>query len=196
LSSDAWDAQTLFLVQRGYHVVAHDRRGHGRSGQSWQGNNMDQYADDFAELINHLDLEDATRSAVPLEVARSSVISRHGQKRVVEAGVPPLMLKTKRNPGGLPLLPFDDICALAADRQPITRMGTSRNLLPGSFCKRSKKGRRSISRMIVSAKWPGSPLNITRKEDLTSRPGTLCTRNSDAVPCNSRAAFSASKFVR
>src|SRR5437868_1943146 len=59
LSADAWDAQMLFLAQRGYRVVAHDRRGHGRSGQSWQGNNMDQYADDLAELMNYLDLKEA-----------------------------------------------------------------------------------------------------------------------------------------
>ena len=60
LSSDAWDAQMLFLAQRGYRVIAHDRRGHGRSGQTWHGNNMDQYADDLAELMNHLDLKEAT----------------------------------------------------------------------------------------------------------------------------------------
>lgn len=60
LSADAWDAQMLFLGQKGYRIVAHDRRGHGRSGQSWQGNNMDQYADDFAGLLDHLDIKDAT----------------------------------------------------------------------------------------------------------------------------------------
>jgi non-heme chloroperoxidase len=116
LNSDAWDAQMLFLAQQGYRVVAHDRRGHGRSGQSWQGNNMDQYADDLAELMNHLDLEDATmvgHSTGGGEVVR--YIARHGQKSVAKAvlisSVPPLMLKTEKNPGGLPLSVFDDIRA-------------------------------------------------------------------------------------
>jgi len=114
LSADAWDAQMLFLGQRGYRVIAHDRRGHGRSGQTWQGNNMDQYADDLAELMKHLDLNDATmvgHSTGGGEVVR--YIARHGQKRVAKvvliAAVPPLMLKTERNPGGLPLSVFDDI---------------------------------------------------------------------------------------
>jgi non-heme chloroperoxidase len=116
LSADAWDAQLLFLAQQGYRVVAHDRRGHGRSGQSWQGNNMDQYADDLAELMNHLDLENATmvgHSTGGGEVVR--YIARHGQKRVARAiliaAVPPLMLKTETNPGGLPLSVFDDLRA-------------------------------------------------------------------------------------
>ena len=116
LSADAWDAQMLFLAQRGYRVVAHDRRGHGRSGQSWQGNNMDQYADDLAELMNHLDLKDATMAGHSTgggEVAR--YVARHGQKRVARvvliAAVPPLMLKTEKNPEGLPLAVFDEIRA-------------------------------------------------------------------------------------
>jgi len=116
LSSDAWDAQMLFLAQRGYRVIAHDRRGHGRSGQSWQGNNMDQYADDLAELMNHMDLQGATmvgHSTGGGEVVR--YLARHEQKRVLKAvliaAVPPLMLKTERNPGGLPLSVFDDIRA-------------------------------------------------------------------------------------
>jgi len=114
LSADAWDAQMLFLGQRGYRVIAHDRRGHGRSGQTWQGNNMDQYADDLAELMQHLDIKNATmvgHSTGGGEVVR--YIARHGQKRVAKvvliAAVPPLMLKTDKNPGGLPLSVFDDI---------------------------------------------------------------------------------------
>jgi non-heme chloroperoxidase len=122
LSADAWDAQMLFLGQRGYRVIAHDRRGHGRSGQSWTGNNMDQYADDLAELIEHLDLQDVTmvgHSTGGGEVAR--YIGRHGTKRVSKAvligAVPPLMLKTEKNPGGLPLSAFDGIRAgVTADR--------------------------------------------------------------------------------
>ena len=116
LSADAWDAQMLFLGQQGYRVIAHDRRGHGRSGQTWQGNNMDQYADDLAELINYLDIQDATvvgHSTGGGEVVR--YIARHGQKRVAKvvliAAVPPLMLQTDKNPGGLPLSAFDEIRA-------------------------------------------------------------------------------------
>lgn len=114
LSADAWDAQMLFLGQRGYRVIAHDRRGHGRSGQTWQGNNMDQYADDLAELLDHLDVKQATmvgHSTGGGEVVR--YIARHGQKRVAKvvliSAVPPLMLKTDKNPGGLPLSVFDQI---------------------------------------------------------------------------------------
>lgn len=116
LSGDAWDAQMLFLGQQGYRVIAHDRRGHGRSGQTWQGNNMDQYADDLAELMNYLDIQDATmvgHSTGGGEVVR--YIARHGQKRVEKvvliSAVPPLMLKTDKNPGGLPLSVFDEIRA-------------------------------------------------------------------------------------
>lgn len=116
LSSDAWDAQMLFLGQQGYRVIAHDRRGHGRSGQTWQGNNMDQYADDLAELLQLLDVKKATmvgHSTGGGEVVR--YIARHGQKRVAKvvliSSVPPLMLKTEKNPGGLPLSVFDEIRA-------------------------------------------------------------------------------------
>jgi len=113
LSADAWDAQMLFLGKKGYRVIAHDRRGHGRSGQSWEGNNMDQYADDLAGLMDHLDIKEATmvgHSTGGGEVVR--YIARHGQKRVAKvvliAAVPPLMLKTEANPSGLPLSVFDD----------------------------------------------------------------------------------------
>lgn len=114
LSADAWDSQMLFLGQHGYRVIAHDRRGHGRSGQTWQGNNMDQYADDLAELLEHLDITQATmvgHSTGGGEVVR--YIARHGQQRVAKvaliSAVPPLMLKTEKNPGGLPLSVFDEI---------------------------------------------------------------------------------------
>jgi non-heme chloroperoxidase len=114
LSADAWDAQMLFLGQKGYRVIAHDRRGHGRSGQSWLGNNMDQYADDLAGLMDHLDIMDATmvgHSTGGGEVVR--YIARHGEKRVAKVvligAVPPLMLKTEANPSGLALSVFDEI---------------------------------------------------------------------------------------
>lgn len=122
LNADAWDAQMLFLGQHGYRVIAHDRRGHGRSGQTWQGNNMDQYADDLADLLEHLDVKQATmvgHSTGGGEVVR--YVARHGQKRVAKivliSAVPPLMLKTEKNPGGLPMSVFDEIRAgVAGDR--------------------------------------------------------------------------------
>src|SRR5665213_3039212 len=116
LSADAWDAQMLFLGERGYRVIAHDRRGHGRSGQPWNGNEMDTYADDLSTLIEALDLRDVTlvgHSTGGGEVAR--YLGRHGSKRVAKAvligAVPPIMLKTKDNPGGLPIEVFDQIRA-------------------------------------------------------------------------------------
>jgi non-heme chloroperoxidase len=114
LTADAWDAQMLFLGTEGYRVIAHDRRGHGRSTQTWDGNTMDQYADDLAELIETLDLHDVIlvgHSTGGGEVAR--YIGRHGTDRVAKsvliAAVPPLMLKTDDNPEGLPVKNFDDL---------------------------------------------------------------------------------------
>ncbi|HEX7514796.1 MAG TPA: alpha/beta hydrolase, partial [archaeon] len=114
LSADAWDAQMLFLAQNGYRVIAHDRRSHGRSEQTWDGNTMDQYADDLADLINALDLHEMMmvgHSTGGGEVAR--YIGRHGASRVAKAvligAVTPLMLKTAGNPNGLPLVVFDDM---------------------------------------------------------------------------------------
>src|SRR5207245_1114438 len=112
----------LFLGERGYWVIAHDRRGHWRSSQPWDGNDMDTYADDLAELVAALDLRDAIHighSTGGGEVTR--YIGRHGTKRVSKAvligAVPPLMLKTEKNPGGLPLSAFDQIRAgVIADR--------------------------------------------------------------------------------
>jgi non-heme chloroperoxidase len=122
LSADDWDAQMLFFGQRGYRVIAHDRRGHGRSSQTWDGNEMDTYADDLAALTEKLDLKDAIHvghSTGGGEVAR--YIGRHGTRRVAKAvligAVPPLMLKTEANPGGLPIEVFDQIRAgVAGDR--------------------------------------------------------------------------------
>ncbi len=116
LCSDAFEDQMFFLASHGYRVIAHDRRGGGRSDQPWQGNDMDTYADDLAELTAKLDLEDAIHvghSTGGGEVAR--YIGRHGTSRVAKAvligAVPPLMLKTAANPGGLPIKAFDDIRA-------------------------------------------------------------------------------------
>ena len=114
LNADAWDGQMLFLAQRGYRVIAHDRRGHGRSEQTWAGNDMDTYADDLAELLKRLDLKEVVmvgHSTGGGEVAR--YIGRHGngsvRKAVLISAVPPVMLKTEKNPGGLPLPIFDEI---------------------------------------------------------------------------------------
>jgi non-heme chloroperoxidase len=114
LTADSWDAQLVFFAQHGYRVIAHDRRSHGRSSQTWDGNNMDQYADDLAELIGKLDLKDIVmigHSTGGGEVTR--YLGRHGTKRVSKAvlfgAVPPLMLKTAANPEGLPIDVFNGI---------------------------------------------------------------------------------------
>lgn len=122
LTADAWEDQMVFLASHGYRVIAHDRRGHGRSSQPWDGNDMDTYADDLAELFEKLDLKDAImigHSTGGGEVAR--YIGRHGTKRVAKAvlvgAVPPIMVKTDANPEGLPIKAFDDIRAgVTADR--------------------------------------------------------------------------------
>src|SRR5690348_737915 len=122
LSADAWEDQMLFLAERGYRCIAHDRRGHGRSSQPWNGNEMNTYADDLAELVEKLDVKNAIHvghSTGGGEVAR--YIGRHGTKRVAKAvligAVPPLMLKTGTNPGGIPIDVFDQIRAgVQADR--------------------------------------------------------------------------------
>jgi non-heme chloroperoxidase len=122
LNADAWDAQMMFLASRGFRCIAHDRRGHGRSGQPWDGNNLDTYADDLSALMEALDINGAVmigHSTGGGEVAR--YLGRHGTSRVAKAvlmsAIPPLMLKTQANPGGLPIEVFDGIRAgVAGDR--------------------------------------------------------------------------------
>lgn len=127
LSADSWESQMLFLAAQGYRTIAHDRRGHGRSSQPWDGNDMDHYADDLAQLLEHLQIERASLFGFSTgggEVAR--YIGRHGTARVRKAGlisaVPPLMLKTEANPGGLPIEVFDGLRAGSiADRSQLYR---------------------------------------------------------------------------
>ncbi|MGZ3695424.1 MAG: alpha/beta fold hydrolase [Bdellovibrionota bacterium] len=122
LTADAWDAQMLFFLEKGYRVIAHDRRGHGRSSQTWDHNTMDQYANDLSALINHLNLNDIVlvgHSTGGGEVTR--YIGLHGTSRVsrivLVGAVPPLMLKSGNNSGGIPLEVFDDIrTGLSTDR--------------------------------------------------------------------------------
>ena len=122
LNADAWDDQAFFVASRGYRAIAHDRRGGGRSSQPWDGNDLDHYADDLAALIDTLDLHNAVlvgHSTGGGEVAR--YIGRHGTSRLAKAvlvgAIPPLMLKTEANPGGLPIEVFDQLRAgLSADR--------------------------------------------------------------------------------
>ncbi|MGV0758264.1 alpha/beta hydrolase [Tistrella mobilis] len=116
LNADSWDRQAMFLADAGYRVIAHDRRGHGRSSQPWDGNDMDHYADDLAQLIQALDLHDVSLFGFSTgggEITR--YVGRHGTGRVAKLGlisaVPPLMLKTEANPGGLPIEVFDGIRA-------------------------------------------------------------------------------------
>jgi non-heme chloroperoxidase len=123
LTADDWDGQMLYFGQRGYRVIAHDRRGHGRSTQTWDGNEMDTYADDLSTLAEKLDLKSAIHvghSTGGGEVAR--YIGRHGSKRVAMAvlisSVPPLMVQTEKNPAGLPLSVFDGLRAAYVENRP------------------------------------------------------------------------------
>jgi non-heme chloroperoxidase len=127
LNADSWESQMVFLASRGYRCIAHDRRGHGRSSQPWQGNEMNTYADDLAALLDALDLHKAVLVGFSTgggEVTR--YLGRHGSRRVAKvalvSAVPPLMLKTANNPGGLPISVFDGIRAgVTADRSQFLR---------------------------------------------------------------------------
>src|SRR3954465_14227291 len=141
LSADAWDAQMVFLGERGYRVIAHDRRGHGSSSQPWSGNDMDHCADDLAELTAALDLKDAIHvghSTGGGEVAR--YIGRHGTGRVAKAvllsAVPPFMLKTDDNPSGVPIDVFDGLRAGSL----ANRAQLYRDLADGPFFNNNREG--------------------------------------------------------
>ena len=153
LCSDSWEAQMLFLASNGYRCIAHDRRGHGRSSQPWNGNDMDTYADDLSELIEMLDLKGAVLigfSAGGGEVAR--YVGRHGTKRISKAAlisaVPPLMLKTADNPDGLPIEVFDKIRLNAvADRSQLYK-----DFASGPFFGANRVGSK-VSRGMIDSFW-------------------------------------------
>jgi non-heme chloroperoxidase len=151
LDADSWDSQAFHLASNGYRVVAHDRRGHGRSSQPWDGNDMDHYADDLAQVIEALDLRDVALFGFSTgggEVAR--YVGRHGTGRVAKLGlisaVPPLMLKTTDNPGGLPMDVFDGIRAASiADRSSLYR-----DLAGGPFFGFNRPGAKASQGLIES----------------------------------------------
>lgn len=151
LCADAWEDQMIFLAEHGFRCIAHDRRGHGRSSQPWHGNEMNTYADDLASLVETLDLKNAIHvghSTGGGEVAR--YIGRHGTTRVAKAvligAVPPLMLKTAANPGGLPMDVFDGIRAGSlADRSQLYK-----DLAAGPFFGFNRPGARKSQGMIDS----------------------------------------------
>ncbi|TQM84480.1 non-heme chloroperoxidase [Saccharothrix saharensis] len=153
LNADSWDAQALFLASRGYRVVAHDRRGHGRSDQTWHGNEMDTYADDLAAVLDALDLREATLVGFSTgggEVVR--YVGRHGTDRVAQvvlvSAVPPFMLRTDDNPGGVPVEVFDGIRAGSlADRSQLYQ-----DLADGPFFGNNRPGA-DVSQSIRDAFW-------------------------------------------
>ncbi|MFY1694991.1 alpha/beta fold hydrolase [Solwaraspora sp. WMMA2101] len=153
LNSDSWQIQALFLAEHGFRVIAHDRRGHGRSTQTWDGNEMNTYADDLATLIDTLDLRDVTLIGFSTgggEAAR--YVGRHGTGRVAQvvlvSAVPPMMLHTPDNPGGVPVEVFDGIRAGSlADRSQ-----TYRDLADGPFFGNNRPGE-TVSQGIRDAFW-------------------------------------------
>jgi non-heme chloroperoxidase len=153
LSSDSWESQMLFLASNGYRCIAHDRRGHGRSSQPWDGNEMDTYADDLATLMSALHLKDAVLVGFSTgggEVAR--YIARHGTQRVAKAAlvaaVPPLMVKTSANPGGLPIEVFDGLRAASiADRSKLYQ-----DIASGPFFGFNRAGAK-VSQGMIDSFW-------------------------------------------
>ena len=153
LNSDSWEAQMLFLASNGYRCIAHDRRGHGRSSQPWDGNDMDTYAEDLSTLIDTLDLTNAVLAGFSTgggEVAR--YVGRYGTKRVAKvaliSAVPPLMLKTPANPGGLPMDVFDGLRAKSiADRSQLYR-----DIAGGPFFGANRPGAK-VSQGVMDSFW-------------------------------------------
>lgn len=153
LNSDSWESQMIFLAEKGYRVIAHDRRGHGRSSQPWDGNDMDHYADDLATVIDTLGVKDVTLVGFSTgggEVAR--YIGRHGtakvKKAVLVSSVPPLMLRTADNPGGLPIEVFDGFRAA----QLANRAEFYREIASGPFYGFNRPGAK-VSQGLIDAWW-------------------------------------------
>jgi len=153
LSSDSWESQMLFLAEHGYRVIAHDRRGHGRSSQTWDGNDMDTYADDLAALLDHLDVKGATLIGFSTgggEVAR--YIGRHGTKRVAKAvlvsAVPPQMVKSPANPTGVPIEVFDGLRAASI----ANRSQLYKDLAAGPFFGFNRAGAK-VSQGLIDSFW-------------------------------------------
>lgn len=153
LNSDSWESQMLFLADKGYRVIAHDRRGHGRSSQPWEGNDMDHYADDLATVITTLDLNDVTLVGFSTgggEVAR--YIGRHGTDRVKKAAlisaVPPMMLKTEDYPGGLPIEVFDGLRKASLDN----RSQLYRDIASGPFFGFNREAAK-VSQGLIDSFW-------------------------------------------
>ncbi|MBC3387533.1 alpha/beta hydrolase [Pseudomonas sp. SWRI179] len=153
LNSDSWESQMLFLADQGYRVIAHDRRGHGRSSQPWEGNDMDHYADDLAAVINTLDLNDVTLVGFSTgggEITR--YIGRHGTDRVKKAAlisaVPPMMLQTEDYPGGLPIEVFDGLRKASLDN----RSQLYRDIASGPFFGFNRDGA-NVSQGLIDSFW-------------------------------------------
>jgi non-heme chloroperoxidase len=211
LSAEAFEDQMFYLASKGFRCIAHDRRGHGRSSQPWEGNDLDTYADDLAELVEELDLEDAIHvghSTGGGEVTR--YIGRHGTRRVAKAvligAIPPLMLKTAANPGGLPIEAFDQIRAgVAADRSQFFKdltlpfYGYNR---PGA--KVSEGVRESFWRQGMAAGFPASYFCIKAfsETDLTEDlkridvPTLILHGDDDQIVPIGASAMLSSKLVR
>ena len=152
LNADSWESQAFFLASKGYRVIAHDRRGHGRSSQPWEGNDMDHYADDLAQLIEHLNLRNVSLFGFSTgggEVAR--YVGRHGTSRVARLGliaaVPPIMLRTERNPIGLPLEVFDGFRAASI----ANRSKLYREIASGPFFGFNRTG--AVDQGLVESFW-------------------------------------------
>ncbi|OGV56504.1 MAG: chloroperoxidase [Lentisphaerae bacterium GWF2_44_16] len=212
LNADSWEAQMLFLASNGYRCIAHDRRGHGRSSQAWNGNEMNTYAADLSELIETLNLKDVVLigfSAGGGEVAR--YIGNHGTKRVSKAAlisaVPPLMLKTPDNPGGLPIEVFNEIRnSSIADRSQFYK-----NLASGPFFGFNRPGAKVSQGMIDSFWLQGmqaghkntfdcikafSETDFTKDLKKFDVPTLILHGDDDQIVPIGAAAFSSSKLVK
>jgi non-heme chloroperoxidase len=211
LNADAWDEQLYFMASNGYRAIAHDRRGHGRSDQRWEGNDLTTYADDLAELLETLDLKGAVlvgHSTGGGEVTR--YIGRHGTGRVSRAvllsAIPPLMLKTPINPGGLPIGAFDRLRAgLAADRSQFFRdlslrfYGANR---PGSTVSQGVHDNFWWQSMQVGFKAAYDCIQAFSETDLTDDlkkfdvPTMIVHGDDDQIVPIGASAYLASKLVR